>query len=254
MNYKLDKILLCILWATCCMNCSKTSLSDGFIHPPDDTKPGIYWYWIDENISKEGLTKDLEALEKMGIGEVFIGNVCISENLGEVETLSPEWVECMQHAIREGSRIGINVGIFNGPGWSQSGGPWVKPEDAMRYLVYSEVNVSGPSKIKQYIGKPKEFFQDVVVLAYPETPEETQQKPVLSSKPNATGLSNLTDSDENTLTAFNNKRREDIQIDIQYRQPETKRSLYIKPGDQAFHVYCEVYIKRNNEYVLVKSR
>ena len=244
---------LCVLLSVCYMSCDKTSMQDGFTHLPDDTKPGIYWYWIDENISKDGITKDLEALMKIGVGEVFIGNVCISDKLGGVETLSPEWVECMQHAIREGSRIGIKVGTFNSPGWSQSGGPWVKPEDAMRYLVYSEMKVAGPSKIKQHIAPPNAFFQDVVVLAYPETIEETLQTPSISSKPAAQELSNLTDSDEKTITIFNNARREEIQVDISYRQPETKRSLYIKPGDKAFHVYCDVYIKQGGEYVLVKS-
>ena len=252
MKSKLSPILY-ILLAVCWISCNKTSLPDGFINPPNDTKPGIYWYWIDENVSKEGITKDLEALAKTGVGEAFIGNICISENLGDVKTLSPEWVDCMQHAIREGSRIGINIGIFNSPGWSQSGGPWVKPEDAMRYLVYSEINVSGPSKIDRYIAQPQAFFQDVVILAYPETLEETQQKPVLSSKPGAEGLSNLTDSDKNTITIFNNKKSEEIQVNISYSRPETKRSLYIKPGDKAFHTYCDVYIKQGEEYVLIKS-
>ena len=253
MRNKLFKILCLFLTASWIISCGKSSLSDGFVNLPNDTKPGIYWYWIDENISKEGITKDLESLAKVGVGEVFIGNICISETLGDVKTLSPEWVECMQHAIREGSRIGIDVGIFNSPGWSQSGGPWVKKEDAMRYLVYSEISVSGASMIKQHIAPPKDFFQDVVVLAYPETLEETQQKPYISSKPVATGLNNLTDSNENTITVFSNKRREEIQIDISYRQPEIKRSLYIKPGDQAFGMDCEVYAKQGDEYVLIKS-
>lgn len=228
-------------------------LKQNFVCPPESTKPGIYWYWMNEHVSKEGITKDLESLYNKGIGEVYIGNICDGGALGNVKTLSPEWLECMRHAIREGTRIGINVGLFNSPGWSQSGGPWVKPEDAMRYLVYSEISVSGPAIINRKIEKPKDFFQDVVVLAYPETIEETSQKATVTSNPSASNLEHLTDSDLNTITTFNNETRVEIQVDINYDQPETKRSLYIKPGDLPFGMYCDVYMKQGNDYVLVKS-
>jgi hypothetical protein len=226
---------------------------EGFVHPPDSTKPGIYWYWMNENVSKEGITKDLEALYSKGIGEVYIGNIYDGGKLGAVETLSSEWFECMQHAIREGSRIGINISTFNSAGWSQSGGPWVKPEDAMRYLVYSEVEVEGPATIKQYIGKPKEFFQDVSVIAYPVLLEETQLEAAITSVPAAIRITSLTDADPGTICTFTNRAREPIQIDIKYQAPVTKRSLHIKPGDQRYHMFCDVLIKQDGEFVPVKS-
>ncbi len=117
-------------------------LEAAFRNPPESTKPWTYWYWIDDNISKEGITRDLEAMAKVGIGEAFIGNVTDTRlnfvspgeqdrkmvNRGQVPVLSDAWWECVEHAVREAERLGIKVGMFNCPGWSQSGGPWVKPE------------------------------------------------------------------------------------------------------------------------------
>ena len=51
---------------------------------------------------------------------------------GSVKALTDQWWSMVEHAIREGGRLGVNIGMFNCPGWSQSGGPWIKPEQAMR--------------------------------------------------------------------------------------------------------------------------
>ena len=43
-------------------------LEQAFRAPPEATKPRCYWYWIDGQISKEGVTHDLEAMRRFGIG------------------------------------------------------------------------------------------------------------------------------------------------------------------------------------------
>ena len=121
------------------------SLESGFITPPEATKPYVYWYWISGQVSKEGITRDLEAMRRVGIGEAFIGDVDQNKNRrGPVKTLSEDWWGLVEHAVREGKRVGVNIGVFNSPGWSQSGGPWVKPAQAMRYITSSETRVRGP--------------------------------------------------------------------------------------------------------------
>ena len=70
-------------------------------------------------------------------------------------------------ALKTATELDIDIGIFNSPGWSQSGGPWVKAENAMRYLISSEIEVTGPIKFSQRLEKPHEIFQDVRVVAYP---------------------------------------------------------------------------------------
>lgn len=117
-----------------------------FKNPPEDTKPWTYWYWINNHISKEGITKDLESMAGLGIGAAFIGNIYLDDIVaeeGEVPILSTEWKELTQHAIREGNRLGVDIGLFNSPGWSQSGGPWNDESNSMRYLTSSEIQVQG---------------------------------------------------------------------------------------------------------------
>ncbi len=147
---------------------SPEELAQGFVHPPDSVKPWVYWYWISDNISRDGITRDLEAMARVGIGEAFIGNIGLDDiPAGKIPVLSEEWWQLVEHAIREGKRVGVNIGLFNCPGWSQSGGPWVKSTEAMRYLVSSEVVVDGGRRVVQKLARPKEMFQDVKVLAYP---------------------------------------------------------------------------------------
>jgi hypothetical protein len=125
-------------------------LAEGFANPPEQTKPWCYWYWISDNISKEGITKDLEAMRRVGIGEALIGNIFLTEEYGaavtpgKVKALTPEWWGMVEHAVREGGRLGVGIGLFNCPGWSQSGGPWIGADETMRYLASSEARVSGP--------------------------------------------------------------------------------------------------------------
>jgi len=133
--------------------------------PPDSVKPWCYWYWLSGNISAAGITEDLEAMARVGIGEAFIGDIGMG-NPGKVKVLSPEWWSLVQHAIREGKRLGVDIGMFNSPGWSQSGGPWVQPSQAMRYLLYSETMITGGKHITQKLAAPAPDAQDVTVIAF----------------------------------------------------------------------------------------
>ena len=115
-----------------------------------------YWYWINDDISKDGITKDLEAMKKAGIGGALIGNINPAHEDGKVPMLSEDWWSHMVHAVVEGKRIGVDIGVFNCPGWSQSGGPWVDYTKAMRYLTYSETKVSGGKKLSIQLTKTRE--------------------------------------------------------------------------------------------------
>jgi hypothetical protein len=138
-------------------------LADRFSNPPEYTKPRCYWYWIDGHISREGITHDLEAMRRVGIGEGYIGII----GGGEVKALSDPWWQLIEHAVREGGRIGVDIGLFNCPGWSQSGGPWIKPSQSMRYVALPELHLKGPQHFEGNLPAPKGDFQDIAVLAFP---------------------------------------------------------------------------------------
>ncbi|MDR1675477.1 MAG: glycoside hydrolase family 2 [Tannerella sp.] len=149
-------------------NSQFSSVEQGFITPPDSIRTSVYWYWINDHISKEGVVKDLQSMKQAGINRVFIGsNIVSGDYFGKVKVFSDEWWEVLHTAMKTASELDIEIGMFNCPGWSQSGGPWVKPEQAMRYLASSELRVKGPAKISQLLVAPDTFFQDVKVLAFP---------------------------------------------------------------------------------------
>ncbi len=104
------------------------------------TKPprtGCYWMWMNGNISKEGITKDLEYMKAAGIESAFIFDVAVGVEQGTVDYGSPEWVEAVKHACQEAERLGLTLGLHNAPGYTATGGPWIRPEESMKELTWS---------------------------------------------------------------------------------------------------------------------
>ena len=163
------------------------TLKEAFLNPPDSARPGVYWYFMDGNLSKDGMTKDLESMEKAGIGNVIFLEVNVGIPRGPVDFLSNQWQELFKHAVSECERLGIRMTLGIGPGWTGSGGPWVSPDQSMQHLVSSSIQVSGNEKLKIKLPLPKpkkpyfgegsftpelkkqwnDFYEDVAVLAFP---------------------------------------------------------------------------------------
>jgi hypothetical protein len=129
------------------------ALERGFKHLPDSVKPGCYYYWINDNVNAEGVVKDIQAMARVGIGRAYIGNVGFdgSPKYGAGKLFSDVWWKATTAAVSEGTRQKVDIGLFNSPGWSQSGGPWIKSTEAMRYLDSREIVVEGPKTITQAI-------------------------------------------------------------------------------------------------------
>ncbi|MHB8952879.1 MAG: glycosyl hydrolase [Pirellulaceae bacterium] len=226
----------------------QSSLEQGFRQPPETTRPWCYWYWISDNISKDGITRDLEAMARVGIGEALIGNVFFDDTRpGDVKVLSEPWWELVEHAIREGGRVGVNIALFNCPGWSQSGGPWIKPEQAMRYLVSSETRVTGPLAFEQQLSVPKKPFQDVAVLAFraPQADADrlATRAPHVSCTPPAPDLEKMVDARVDTAWTFPagaGQGDQPLTIEIAVAEPLTARSLALVPFESAWAAQCEL--------------
>lgn len=145
------------------------SLAGRFERIPDDQRVAVYWYWMSDNISVEGVQHDLEAMKKAGITRAYIGNIWQDEvKPGKIKVLTPEWWEVTHAALKRAGELGIEIGIFNCPGWSQSGGPWIKPGQSMRYLKEVRTDVQGDGR-EQVIKLPAlgPETTDVKVLAMP---------------------------------------------------------------------------------------
>ena len=199
-----------LIFAVSCGTTDKQSasgtLESAFVNPSDSIQTSVYWYWISDNISKEGVINDLHSMKKAGINRAFIGNIGLDDlPSGKVKMLSEEWWEITHAALKTASELNIEIGIFNSPGWSQSGGPWVKPEEAMRYLTASELRVKGPQKLSQKLEKPDALFQDVKVIAYPAPKDEglvlNSQNGRITTNPGVAGPEKMADANVQTAAA-----------------------------------------------------
>jgi len=155
-------IFLCIL---CAQVGSAQEFDEQFANPPEETKPWCYWYWLDGDITQEGITKDLESMARVGIHSAMIGNVSFKN--GPVKTLSPQWRMLTRHALREANRVGVDIYMFNSPGWSQSGGPWIKPEQSMRRVTWNEFPAEGGVFSQKVRPVAVPASQDIALLAVP---------------------------------------------------------------------------------------
>lgn len=208
-----------------------------FRDPPEWTRPWCYWYWINDQISKEGITRDLEAMAEVGIGTALIGNQWFEDQpQGPYPVLGEIWLELTRHAIREGGRLGVDIGLFNSPGWSQSGGPWIRPEQSMRYLARSEIQVSGPGAVSGRLPAPGESFQDVALLAFPAPAGESETLPEMriSAEPDWPGLEALIDGDPDTAVPLPGDAATPLTLSLTFAEPHTLRSLTLLPGSGAF--------------------
>ena len=142
---------------------------------------------MDGNLNREGITADLESMRAAGLGGVVICEVNVGVPRGPVEFMSPEWRGLFKHVVREAERLGLEVTLNAGPGWTGSGGPWVKPEQSMQHIVAAAVETEGPSRFDAALPRPARrpaffgegglpaeikktmdgFYRDVAVLAFP---------------------------------------------------------------------------------------
>ncbi|HTQ11103.1 MAG TPA: glycosyl hydrolase [Fimbriimonadaceae bacterium] len=158
--------LLCV--STVTLSSADDPLLRGFQDPPATAKPQTWWHWINGNISQAGITADLEAMKKIGLGGAEIFNVDVGIPAGKTPFMSPQWNAAIAHAISEGKRLGLEICVHNCAGWSSSGGPWITPANAMQFLTWSETPVHGPSHFEDKLPQPKtkeNYYRDIAVYA-----------------------------------------------------------------------------------------
>lgn len=262
--FTIQTIFLCLLLVTISAfkahsqpkaSARMAALEMGFHQIPDSIQTSVYWYWVSGNISKEGVIKDLEAMKKVGINRAFIANVTWGEkNAGPVKLFTATWWDILHTALKTATKLGIEIGIFNCPGWSQSGGPWVKPAQSMRYLTASETVINGPVQIHQKLEKPDSVFQDVKVIAYPAPKDYGTDirdlKPQLSAIPTLKNLDNLTDQNEQTILHL--PATKPFILNISTEKPYTARSLVIYTAHVPARLEGDLQVKINQTYQTIK--
>ena len=148
-----------------------TELDRGFLQPPDSARPWVYWFWLNGNITRQGITADLEAMKRVGIGGVLIMEVDQGTPKGPAPFGKPEWRELFKFVCAEAHRLGLEVNMNNDAGWCGSGGPWIPPELSMQKVVWSETRAEGGRQFECTLPQPAAvagYYRDIAVLAVPE--------------------------------------------------------------------------------------
>lgn len=137
-----------------------------FSNPPEAAKPGVLWMWMGANVSKTGITKDLEALKEEGFNSTtMLGLADITNPWGipidkdptpDIIAWTEPWWKLVKHAAEESKRLGMTMGMFNGAGYATSGGVWITPELSMQQICWSQKAISGKKERQEIeLDKPK---------------------------------------------------------------------------------------------------
>jgi hypothetical protein len=239
------------------------TLEKGFISPPDAAKPLVWWHWMNGNISKEGVRADLTWMHRVGIGgfQNFDAGMTTPQVVkNRLVYMTPEWKDAFQFTTKLADSLGLEMAIAGSPGWSESGGPWVKPEQAMKKLVWSETRIEGGKPISSILPKPPstsgpfqnlkigrgfgstegdmaripEFYADAAVVAFRVDENDismAELQPKITSSGGTFDLTDLTDGDlvkSSLLPAA--PVGENAWIQFEFAKPETIQSLSIVAG------------------------
>ncbi|MFN8241624.1 MAG: glycosyl hydrolase [Bacteroidales bacterium] len=244
-------VLLIMLgcFAGCSVNGDKDGkdLEAGFLNPPDSARPRVWWHWMNGNITKQGIRADLEWMHRIGIrGFQNFDAALMTPQIVEKRLvyMTPGWKEAFSFTTRLADSLGLEMAIAGSPGWSESGGPWVSPGQAMKKYVWTEISVEGGKTFKGKLPEPASttgsfgnlpardgfslsgapgneqpgFYADAAVVAYKVPANDLSMEelnPVVTSSGGKFSLASLTDGDLAASTLL----------------------PYAKPGEKAWIMY-----------------
>jgi hypothetical protein len=192
------------------------------------------------NITADGITRDLEAMQRVGIGGFQIFQAGTGIPPGPVAYGSSQHLDLLKHAAAEANRLGLEFAMHNCPGWSSSGGPWITAELSMQQLVWSETFVTGGRPVSVTLPQPytkRGYYRDAFVLAYPSlegetlTREASLLRATTSSGPVDVQL--LTNGDlSKAVDVVSAAPGEPAHLWLEFARPITARSivLYVPPS------------------------
>jgi hypothetical protein len=246
--------VLFILIITCMVliNCSGPSgdagknLEKGFMNPPESAKPRVWWHWMNGNITKEGIRADLEWMKRTGIGgfQNFDAGLSTPQVVEKrLIYMTPEWKDAFRFTTKLADSLGLEMAIAGSPGWSESGGPWVTPDHAMKKIVWSETEIEGGKTFYDTLPRPPsnsgvfqnvkvqgpDYYKDIAVIAFPVPSDEismAELKPVITSSGGKFDLTTLTDGDLANailLPASNNESK--LWVQFKFPKPVVIQSV-----------------------------
>lgn len=238
------------------------SLLKEFTTPPNSAKPRVWWHWMNGNISKDGIAKDLLWMNRIGIGGFMNFDAAMATPQivkKRLTYMTPEWKDAFQFTTKLADSLKLEMAIAGSPGWSESGGPWVSPKDGMKKLVWSEIRIKGGRKFTGVLPKaptktgpfqnipffeampmgeplaaPADYYEDISLMAYklPDTEINLSDlKPKITSSGGDFTISQLTDGDLGTTILLpSTKNDESAWIQFSFEKPHTFKGITVVGG------------------------
>lgn len=214
-------------------NPSIQELKAEFQSPPPDARPWTWFHVMSGNMSREGITKDLEAMADAGVGGIVLFHVTQGIPHGTVRFNSPEHLDLIAHVAAECERLGLLFNFHNADGWSSSGGPWITPEQSMKRIVWSETIVEGGPvnvQLQQPVSRAG-LYEDVAVIAYPALATEkldAKLSPTISASDPAFSVDLVTDGNRETQAILPASEEQPGWVKFAYDKAVTVRSLLLE--------------------------
>ncbi|MFV0267573.1 MAG: glycosyl hydrolase, partial [Draconibacterium sp.] len=242
---------------------SKTLYQD-FQNPPNEACPRVWWHWMNGNVTKDGIRKDLEWMNRVGIGgfQNFDAGLTTPQIVEKrLSYMTPEWKDAFQFTTKLADSLDLEIAIAGSPGWSETGGPWVEAKDGMKKLVWSELKVEGGktfsgklpdppavtsvfqnlelgSEVDALSGEvptPPAYYEDVAVIAckIPSTHIAFKElNPKVTSSGGSFTINQLTDGDLVTSKLLPINPSDDYAwIQFEFSQPQTIKAVSLVGGE-----------------------
>ena len=227
-------------------------LAQGFQNPPDSARPRVWWHWMSGNITKEGIKADLEWMKRAGVAgfQNFDAGLDTPQIVAKrLVYMTPAWKDAFKFTATLADQLGLEMAIAGSPGWSESGGPWVTPAQAMKKYVWSETRLEGGKPFSGVLPKPPaatgpyqniptgrdrepQFYADSAVVAF-ELPDRdrtmAELKPRVTSSGGPFDLAALSDGDlAEAVLLPAAPAGEEAWIQFEFPGPQTVRGLTLR--------------------------
>lgn len=253
MNQRITLLLsIALLIAACSpdQNEHEQQLKSDFQNPVTQHQPRTWWRWLNGNISKDRISKELEVIKNKGMNGVTLFNLGAYYPEGDVTFLSDEWLEMFDFSVDECERLGLDFSFQMCDGWGASGGPWVTKDHAMKFVTSSKVTVKGGEKIEMQLPQPHtklDYYKDIKVLAFPAIDTSahyfTAENVQVKFNGWVTDPENLIDGERYTYCNFGYKEGDEPVIDFELNEPVLFSAINVHQGPRETPVgpqKCEI--------------
>ena len=256
---------LMMLMGSCSTQEADENLYQDFLNPPTEARPRVWWHWMDGNVTKDGIYKDLTWMKRSGIAGFMNFDAGFQTPLiveKKLSYMTDDWKDAFAYTVHLADSLGLEMSVAASPGWSFTGGPWVEPKDGMKKLVWREVRVEGGKTVNMQLPAPYKtignfqniprsgtftpgmavndppagYYADIAVLAFklPKADADLAKlNPTITSSGGKFTLAKLTDGDlahADLLPPGEGGTDGKAWIQYEFSEPQTVKALTIVDG------------------------